>query len=170
MFKVFLALSHIFVETGTAHAKDQAWPPEPAAPNRRRDAMERNNMMETTIPQGRTLHIQDGKSFELKVVAGCLWITQENDTEDKVLEAGETFRVTRNGLTLAHACKEVRLQIASSAQAGMPILTLGGGYRDFGAGVWRGMVAEWLSNVRAWIAAGRIGREASTARASRAFL
>jgi hypothetical protein len=127
-------------------------------------------MMETTIPQGRTLHIQDGKSFELKVVAGCLWVTQEHDREDKVLEAGETFRVTRNGLTLAHACKDVRLEIASSAQAGMPTLTLGGGYRDFGAGVWRGVVAEWLGNVRGWIAAGQIGREASTARASRAFL
>lgn len=133
--------------------------------------MERkNDMLETTIPQGRTLHIQDGKSFELKVVAGCLWVTQEHDREDKVLEAGETFRVTRNGLTLAHACKDVRLEIAASAQAGMPTLTLGGGYRDFGAGVWRGVVAEWLGNARAWIAAGQIGRAASTTRASRAFL
>jgi hypothetical protein len=133
--------------------------------------MERTiEMMETTIPQGRTVHIQDGKSFELKVVAGCLWITQENDTEDKVLEAGETFRVTRNGLTLAHACKEVRLQIACAAEAGMPTLTFGGGYREFGAGVWRGVVAEWLGNVRGWIAAGQIGREGSTARASRASL
>jgi hypothetical protein len=133
--------------------------------------MERTiEMMETTIPQGRTLRILDGKNFELKVVAGCLWVTQDQDREDKVIDAGETFRVTRDGLTLAHACKEVRLQIACSAQAGMPTLTLSGGYREFGAGVWRGVVAEWLGNVRGWIAAGQIGREASTARASRAFL
>jgi hypothetical protein len=129
--------------------------------------MERTiEMMETAIPKGRTLHIQDGQSFELKVVAGCLWVTQEQDREDKVINTGETFRVTRNGLTLAHACKEVRLQIACSAQAGMPTLILGGGYRDFGAGVWRGVVAEWLGNVRAWIGAGQIGREVATARAS----
>jgi hypothetical protein len=127
-------------------------------------------MMETKIPQGRTLHIQDCRSFELKVVAGCLWVTQEHDREDRVLGAGETFRVTRNGLTLAHAFEDVRLEIAASAQAGMPTLTLGGGYRDFGAGVWRGVVAEWLGSARAWIAAGQIGRATSTTRASRAFL
>lgn len=127
-------------------------------------------MMETKIPQGRTLRIQDCRSFELKVVAGCLWVTQEHDREDKVLGAGETFRVTRNGLILAHAFEDVRLEIAASAQAGMPTLTLGGGYRDFGAGVWRGVVAEWLGNVRGWIAAGQIGREGPTVRARTAYL
>jgi hypothetical protein len=122
--------------------------------------MERTiEMMETTIPQGRTVHIQDGKSFELKVVAGCLWITQENDTEDKVLEAGETFRVTRNGLTLAHACKDVRLQIACSAQAGMPTLTLGGGYRDFGANVVAAIFAAWMRGMRDRFAAAAAQRE-----------
>ena len=129
--------------------------------------MERTfNMMETTIPHGRTLRIQDGKNFELKVVAGCLWVTQEHDTEDEVLGVGERFHVTRDGVTLAHAFKEVRIQIACSAEAGMPTVTLGGGYLEFGSGVWRGMVAEWLGNVRAWITAGQIGREVATTRAS----
>jgi hypothetical protein len=123
------------------------------------------HMMETTIPQGRTLHVRDGKHFELKVVAGCLWVTEEHDANDTVLDAGETFRVTRDGLTLAHACKDVRLQIACPAHAGMPTLTLGGSYRDFGAGVWRGVVAKWLGNVRAWFAAGQIGHGAPAGRA-----
>jgi hypothetical protein len=121
--------------------------------------------IETTIPQGGTLHIRDGNQLELKIVAGCLWVTEEHDPNDTVLGAGETFRVARNGLTLAHACRDVRLQIACPAQAGMPTLTLGGGYRDFGAHVWRGVVAEWLGNVRAWFAAGQIGRGAPAGRA-----
>jgi len=108
-------------ERGTAYAKDPAWPPKPVAPSRRRNAPERTiDRMETTLPQGRALRIQDGQHVELKVVAGCLGVTQDQDREDKLIDAGETFRVTRNGLTLAYACKDVRRQIASFAQAGMP--------------------------------------------------
>jgi hypothetical protein len=111
--------------------------------------MDRNtNKLETTIPQGRTLRIQDGKGVELEVVAGCLWITQDEDTDDKVVEAGESFHVSRNGLTLAHAAKEVRVRIASEAQAGMPVLTLGGGYREYGASVVRSVFAEWTRGMR----------------------
>jgi hypothetical protein len=112
------------------------------------------DVMETTIPRGRTLRIRDGKGLDLKVVAGCLWVTQEGDTEDTVLDAGETFRVSRDGATLVHAFKEVRLRIGSSAGAGAPSVTLGGGYREVGASVVRTMFAERLQEIRGWIVAG----------------
>jgi len=58
MLKGFPATAPARADAGTARAKDEAWPPKPAAPNQRRDAMERTNeMLETTIPQGRTVHI-----------------------------------------------------------------------------------------------------------------
>jgi len=122
--------------------------------------MEHN--IEMTIPKGRTLRIQDGKNFELSVVAGCLWVTQEHDTEDQVLDACATFRVTRDGLTLAHACKEARVRIACSAEDGMPTLTLGGGYREFGAGVCRGVLKEWAGKIRALVAGPRGERAGRT--------
>ena len=45
-------------------------------------------MMETTIPKGRTVRIQDGKGLDLTVVTGSLWVTYEHDTKDFVLQPG----------------------------------------------------------------------------------
>jgi hypothetical protein len=118
--------------------------------------------METTIPKGRTLRIQDGKGLELSVVAGCLWVTYEHDTADTVLDPGDTFHVNRNGLTLVHALKEVQLRIASPAEAGAPSLTLGGGYREVGRSVARAMFAEWLHGIRGRIGAPTIGASTVT--------
>jgi hypothetical protein len=117
--------------------------------------MERTtDTMETVIPKGRTLRIQDGKGVELKVVTGSLWVTYQHDTKDIVVDPCDTFRVTRDGLTLAHAFKDVRLSIAYPAEAGAPSLTLGGGYREVGAGVVSAMFAGWMREIRGWVAAG----------------
>ena len=118
------------------------------------------------IPKGRTLRIQDGKGLELNVVAGCLWVTYEHDTADTVLDPSDTLHVSRNGLTLVHALKEVQLRIAYPAEAGAPSLTLGGGYREVGRSVARAMFAEWLRGIRGRIAAGARGRAAPTIGAS----
>lgn len=109
--------------------------------------------METMIPKGRTLRIQDGKGLELKVVSGSLWVTYEDDTDDIVVDACDTFRVSRNGLTLAHAFKDVRLAIACPAEAGAPSLTLGGGYREVGASVVSTIFGEWMREIRDWFEA-----------------
>lgn len=106
-------------------------------------------MMETTIPKGRTMRIRDARGLELTVVTGCLWVTCEGDIEDMVLAPRDTLRVGRDGLTLVHAFNEVRLRIAYPGAADAPTLTYGGGYREFGSSVMRSMVAEWLRGIRA---------------------
>ena len=116
--------------------------------------MERTTeMMETAIPKGRTLRIQDGKGLELKVVTGSLWVTYQDELQDIVVDACDTFRVTRNGLTLVHAFMDVRLRIAYPAEAGAPSLTLGGGYREVGASVVSTIFAGWMREIRAWFVA-----------------
>ena len=122
-------------------------------------------VIETTIPKGRTLRIEAGKGFDLQVVAGCLWVTQEDDIADHVVGVAETFHVNRDGKTLAHAFKEVQLRIAYPAEAGTPTFTLGGGYREVGASVVRTMVAEWMRGIRGWIVAGTRGHPAQPGRA-----
>src|SRR5512134_3067628 len=111
-------------------------------------------MMETTIPNGRTVRIQDGKGLDLQVVTGCLWVTYEHHTEDMVVDAGHTLRVSRDGLTLIHAFGEVQLRIAYAAEAGAPTLTLGGGYREFASSVAGAMVAAWVRAVGTRFSAG----------------
>lgn len=107
-------------------------------------------MIETTIPKGRTLRIQDGKGLALKVVAGRLWVTQAGDVKDVVLGATDTHCVSRDGATLVHAFEAARLEIAYPAHAGVPGITVGGGYREVGSSVFAGMVGEWLRSARRW--------------------
>jgi hypothetical protein len=109
----------------------------------------KTEMMQTAITKGRTVHIQDGKGLALTVVTGTLWVTYENDAEDYVISPSETFCVSRNGLTLVHAFRDAQLRIAYPAEAGVPSLTFGGGYREFGSSVVRSMVADWLRSIRA---------------------
>ena len=105
--------------------------------------------MEATIPQGRTLRIQNAKGVELRPVQGRIWVTYEGETIDTVVEARSKLRVTRDGLTLVHAFEETRLGIAYPADAGVPSMTFGGGYREVGSSIIAAMFAEWVRGMRA---------------------
>jgi hypothetical protein len=43
------------------------------------------------------------RGSELRVVCGSVWLTQSGSTEDISLVAGESFRITRHGLTIVCA-------------------------------------------------------------------
>lgn len=125
--------------------------------------MERRlDAMETTIPRGRTLRIDDSKGLKSRVVTCDVWITQDHGTSDLVLGATDTFRVSRDGRTRVYAPKEARLRIACPIEGDIPGPTLGGGYREFGTSVAREVVAEWVQAFRGWIARGVHGRTVET--------
>ena len=50
-----------------------------------------------------SLPLPDVRGVTLRVTRGTVWVTQENDTQDIVLRAGDTWVVERNGLTLLEA-------------------------------------------------------------------
>lgn len=50
-----------------------------------------------------TLSLPDVRGTTLRVTRGTLWITQQDDTQDIVLRAGDNWVVERNGLTLVEA-------------------------------------------------------------------
>ena len=52
------------------------------------------------------LPLRDVRGAMLRVTRGSLWITQENDTQDVVLRAGDTWVVERDGLTIVEAQAE----------------------------------------------------------------
>jgi hypothetical protein len=56
------------------------------------------------ITRGRVARIKDGCGVELRVKHGSVWITQEHSTQDVVLEAGDSFRISHNGVTLVSTC------------------------------------------------------------------
>lgn len=52
------------------------------------------------IRRGSVARIQNGRGMLLSVQDGGVWITQSGSTKDVCLDAGESFRIDRDGLTL----------------------------------------------------------------------
>ena len=50
-----------------------------------------------------SLTLPDFRGTTLRVNRGTVWITQENDTQDIVLRAGDSWVVEKNGLTILEA-------------------------------------------------------------------
>ena len=47
--------------------------------------------------------LDEARGTTLRVTRGTLWITLEDDTRDLVLEAGDSYMIDRDGLTLVEA-------------------------------------------------------------------
>ena len=56
------------------------------------------------IARGCLIRIEDARDMQVRVDKGALWITQERDTRDVMLETGDTFRLDRDGVALISAC------------------------------------------------------------------
>lgn len=52
------------------------------------------------LERNQILRVRDGKGAALRIVAGALWLTQQGDARDIVLEAGDDFVLDRNGLSV----------------------------------------------------------------------
>lgn len=77
------------------------------------------NRTATALSRGHTLRIQDGQGVLLQALSGRLWLTQEGDSRDIVLEAGDEVRITRPGLSLVHALREARVLVLRDAAPGL---------------------------------------------------
>jgi hypothetical protein len=62
---------------------------------------------QATITIGRDdyARIEDGRGATVTVAYGSVWLTQRNDPEDVFLQAGASFRIRRNGVTVVSAFK-----------------------------------------------------------------
>jgi Protein of unknown function (DUF2917) len=49
------------------------------------------------------INIHDGAGLEVRCLEGVLWITQEDDSDDIVIEDGQSFILDRPGLALVSA-------------------------------------------------------------------
>lgn len=57
----------------------------------------------TYLPKGGLLRFVDAEGQGVAVFSGCLWVTQEGDSADVTLEAGESFVFNRPGLSVVQA-------------------------------------------------------------------
>ena len=55
------------------------------------------------LESGELAELRDVRGATLRVTRGTLWVTQDRDSRDVVLRAGDVWTVEREGLTLAEA-------------------------------------------------------------------
>jgi len=55
------------------------------------------------LARGDLVKLDDARGTTLGVARGTLWVTQEHDPRDVVLNAGDVWAVERDGLTLVEA-------------------------------------------------------------------
>ena len=78
--------------------------------------MERDEyLIEGAMPllRNEQLRIEDGRDLLIHAWQGSLWITQEGDRRDVLLQAGQSFRLDRNGLALVKCWDDAVLALVS---------------------------------------------------------
>jgi Protein of unknown function (DUF2917) len=66
------------------------------------------------------LNIRNGRGLAVRCLTGSLWITQDGDTGDVVLEAGQCFELDRPGLALVSAPIDSATVLVEKARRGAP--------------------------------------------------
>ena len=64
------------------------------------------------LADGQTLRVLDGAGTTVVCKEGTVWVTEENQPRDVVLEAGACVRLKRAGLTLIQALSPATLSLA----------------------------------------------------------
>jgi hypothetical protein len=66
------------------------------------------------------LDIRNGRGLVVRCLAGALWITQDGDTGDVVLTAGQCFVLDRSGLALVSAPVDAATVVIEQPSRGTP--------------------------------------------------
>jgi hypothetical protein len=54
------------------------------------------------LSPNQTLKVLDGFGQTVSAVEGCVWITEENDPNDIILEEGHSYRLKRHGMAVVN--------------------------------------------------------------------
>lgn len=81
-----------------------------------------SDAIEVVLPRRDPLRIRDGEGLIVEVVEGCLWLTQEGDSQDHFAKAGQSIAIERAGLTLAFALSAARVRLRKSGAACAPAM------------------------------------------------
>jgi hypothetical protein len=66
------------------------------------------------LPARAMFEIPDVAGLKIRCLAGCLWLTLDNDPRDLVLEPGDSYSGTVHRRALVYALKDAKLAVASA--------------------------------------------------------
>lgn len=61
-----------------------------------------------------TITISKPKGMQVQCLSGSVWITQDNDTRDTMLAAGECFVMATDNRALVHALENAQISVANT--------------------------------------------------------
>ncbi len=86
------------------------------------------NLSSTFLARGTLQRIDDGQGTWVQCLSGTLWLTQQDDARDIVLEAGDEARIERAGTSIVSALSDVRFVLLrgdappqAAASPGLPL-------------------------------------------------
>ena len=91
------------------------------------------------LASGELVKLDGARGTTLRVTRGTLWLTQEHDTRDFVLTAGDVYTIDRGGLTLVEAQSSASVCVMSHYVEAVRVPRSG---RTFGA-----RLRTWLASV-----------------------
>jgi hypothetical protein len=68
--------------------------------------------MTIQLTRGKAFPVRDAAGRTVYTHQGRVWITEENGSQDVVLEAGQYFRLARRGLAIVEAFSDASISIA----------------------------------------------------------
>lgn len=88
------------------------------------------------LRSGDLLEVNDARGTTLRVTRGTLWVTQERDSRDLVLSAGDTWTVEQHGVTIGEA------------RGDAAVVVVGNGFAEARV---RGRRTRWPDRLAQWI-------------------
>jgi len=70
------------------------------------------------LARGAMHRIVNGRGWQIQVAEGELWLTQDHDSRDYLLRAGESFTVERDGMTIVCAMRPAVITLSAPTPAG----------------------------------------------------
>ena len=67
--------------------------------------------MKILLERGEAMPLRDSAGRTVHAHAGRVWITEEDNASDVLLQAGDSYRLGRNGLAVVEALSEAAISI-----------------------------------------------------------
>jgi hypothetical protein len=69
------------------------------------------------LARGKAIRVRDGAGSTLQVLAGSVWVTEENSPRDVVLKPGQCWQLARSGLAIIEAFSDASISLLDSRSA-----------------------------------------------------
>lgn len=70
-----------------------------------------------SLPRDGMIALRDAQGTRVACLSGALWVTEDHERGDTILEAGQNFTLRRPGLTLVMALQPASLQLKERREA-----------------------------------------------------